>query len=58
MDWVPWTEAFAKAAVETGGRAKAELGAKKLELRLTGRISALANKEVGVIGWRVVGAAP
>ena len=58
VDWVQWTEAFAKFAVNTGGRAKKELGAKKLELRLTGRISAVAKKEVGAQGWRVVEAAP
>ena len=58
VDWVQWTEAFAKFAVNTGGRAKKELGAKDLELRLTGRISAVAKKEVGAQGWRVVEAAP
>ena len=41
-----------RRASEGGARAK------KLELRLTGRISAVAKREVGVLGWRVVDAAP
>jgi hypothetical protein len=52
--WVQGTEAFAKAAAEVAARARKELGATKLELRLTGRASDLANKEAAALGWSVV----
>lgn len=54
VDWVQWTDAFAKAATQAGARAKKELGATKLELRLIGRISAVAKKELAALGWTVV----
>ena len=54
VDWVQWTEAFAKAAAEAGARARKELGAKKLELRLTGRVSAVAKQQATALGWSVV----
>ena len=54
VDWVQWTEPFAKAAGEAGARAKKELGAGALELRLTGRASDLAKKEAAALGWKVV----
>ena len=54
VDWVAWTETFAKAAAEAGARAKKELGAQKLVLRLTGRVSAVASKEATALGWSVV----
>ena len=54
VDWVQWTDAFAKAATQAGARAQKELGATKLELRLIGRISAVAKKELAALGWTVV----
>jgi hypothetical protein len=54
VDWVQWTEPFAKAAGEAGARAKKELGAAKLELRLTGRASDVAKREAAALGWTVV----
>jgi hypothetical protein len=54
VDWVQWTEPFAKAATDAAARAKKELGATKLELRLTGRASDLAKKEAAAIGWTIV----
>jgi hypothetical protein len=54
VDWVQWTQAFAKAVADTAARARKELGATKLELRLTGRISALAKSEAGALGFAVV----
>jgi hypothetical protein len=54
VDWVQWTAPFEKAAREVGERAKKELGAGKLELRLTGRASELAKKEASALGWTVV----
>ena len=54
VDWVQWTEPFAKAVTEAGARAKKELGAGALELRLTGKASDLAKKEATALGWKVV----
>jgi hypothetical protein len=58
VDWVRWTEAFAKAVTEVEKRAKAELGATKLEMRLTGTMSAAAKKEMAARGWRVTEKVP
>jgi len=54
IDWVQWTEPFAKAAGEAGARAKKELEAAKLELHLTGRVSDVAKREAAALGWTVV----
>ena len=53
IDWVGWTAEFAKAAGDAGARAKKELGAGKLELRLTGRMSPVAKTEAAALGWTV-----
>ena len=53
VDWVRWTAAFDKALTEVEKRAKAELGATKLELRMTGTMSAVAKKEMAARGWTV-----
>jgi len=54
LDWVSWTEAYEKALDEVAKRAKEELGARKLELRMTGTMSAEAKKETAARGWQVV----
>jgi hypothetical protein len=54
VDWVCWTEAFEKSATEVADRAKKELGAAKLELRLSGAASPSAKKELAARGWTVV----
>jgi hypothetical protein len=53
VDWVRWTEAYDKALTEVEKRAKAELGATKLELRMSGTMSAVAKKEMAARGWTV-----
>ena len=53
VDWVSWTEAYDKALTEVEKRAKAEMGATKLELRMTGTMSAVAKKEMAARGWTV-----
>jgi hypothetical protein len=53
VDWVRWTEAFEKALGEIEKRAREELGAGKLELRMTGTMSAVAKKEMAARGWTV-----
>ncbi len=54
LDWVRWSEASEKWAAETGPRAQKELGATSLELRITGRVSDAARKELSTRGWKVV----
>jgi hypothetical protein len=54
LDSVRWTEPFATAVREAGDRAKRELGAKSLEMRLTGRASDRAERELKGLGWTVV----
>jgi hypothetical protein len=53
VDWVRWTEAYEKSLGEIEKRAKEELGASKLELRMTGTMSAVAKKEMAARGWTV-----
>jgi hypothetical protein len=54
VDWVRWTEAYEKSLAEVEGRAKTEFGATKLEMRMTGTMSAVAKKEMASRGWSVV----
>jgi hypothetical protein len=58
VDWVRWTEAFERSATEVEGRARSELGARKLELRTTGRLSPSAKAELARRGWTVVEGLP
>jgi hypothetical protein len=53
VDWIAWTEPYAKAVAEIGERSKKELGATGLELRLTGRMSDRAKQETKALGWTV-----
>ena len=54
VDWVSWTEPYEKAVTEVETRAKKELGVTKLELRMTGTMSAVAKKEMAARGFSVV----
>jgi hypothetical protein len=54
VDWVRWTEAYETSLTDIGKRAKEELGATKLELRVTGTMSAAAKKETVARGWTVL----
>ena len=54
VDWARWTEPFDKASAEVAQRAKAELGASKLELQTTGRVSDTAKKELAARGFTVL----
>jgi hypothetical protein len=58
VDWIRWTEAFDKASAEVAQRAKAELGATTIELSTTGRLSALARKELTARGFAVTDRLP
>lgn len=54
IDYLPWSEAADKAVKEVAARAKAELKATSLEIRLTGRVSDRAKQELKARGWTVV----
>ena len=54
VDWVPWTEPVDKASAELARRAKAELGASKIEMQTTGRVSDMAKKELAARGFAVL----
>ena len=58
VDWIQWTAAFENAAREVGDRARKELGAMKLELHMSGRMSDVARKEMSSLGWTVVEGVP
>jgi hypothetical protein len=54
VDWIRWTEPFDKASAELAQRAKAELGASKLELQTTARVSDTSKKELSARGFTIV----
>lgn len=56
LDWVRSSAATAAVLKEMGGRAKAELGATSLRLKLTGRLSERAAKDYAALGWTRFGA--
>jgi len=58
LDWISWTETYEKALTEVETRAKKELGATKLELRMTGTMSPVAEKEMAARAWTVVEKVP
>ena len=53
VDWIRWTQAYEKAAVEVASRAKAELGATRLELRTSGRMSQIARTNTTALGFKL-----
>jgi hypothetical protein len=53
LDYVRWTEASQKAATEMAQRAQKELGAKVLEMRVTGKVSDGARKGLTAAGWQI-----
>jgi hypothetical protein len=58
LDYVAWTREADQALAEIAARAKAELGARSLELRLTGSLSPTARKELQARGWTIVEGVP
>jgi hypothetical protein len=58
IDWIPWTEASSKALVDIDERAKKELGATRVEVELTGRLSDEARRQLAGRGWKVQEDAP
>jgi len=51
LDYLAWTESVAESAAEIAERAKKELGAKGLQMQLTGQVSTRARKELQGLGW-------
>lgn len=51
LDYLAWTEPVAKATAEIAERARKELGAKELQMQLTGQVSTRARKELQGLGW-------
>jgi hypothetical protein len=51
LDSLAWTESVAESAAEIAERAKKELGAKGLQMQLTGQVSTRARKELQGLGW-------
>jgi len=53
VDWVRWTEEIQRVTTESAARAKRELGATALEMRVTGTVTAAAKAGLGAEGWSV-----
>jgi hypothetical protein len=53
VDWIRWTQAYETAAGEVASRAKTELGAQRLELRTSGRLSDVARKNTAALGFKI-----
>lgn len=58
LDRIHWTEGSRKALTEIAERTRKELGAERLEIRLTGRMSPRARKEAEGLGWNVAQEVP
>jgi hypothetical protein len=53
VDWLRWTEQIHKAATDLAARAKRELGATSLEVRVSGGASPAAKAGLQAAGWTV-----
>jgi hypothetical protein len=53
LDYLAWTEQAAGTRTEIAERSKRELGAKGLQMQLTGRVSDRARTELQSRGWAV-----
>ncbi len=53
FDWLRWTESLKASAVEIGGRARQELGARTLVVRLSGKATPAAKAGLAAAGWTV-----
>ena len=51
LDYVPWTEHVAEVTLEITQRAREELGASRIRMHLTGRLSERARIELETQGW-------
>jgi hypothetical protein len=53
VDWVRWKEDLQKTTAELAARARRELGATALEMRVTGTVTAAAKAGLRAEGWTV-----
>jgi hypothetical protein len=53
FDWLRWTAALQKSAAEIAARAKGELGATRLEVRISGVVTPAAKNGLRAAGWSV-----
>jgi hypothetical protein len=53
LDYLAWTEPVAGTAAEIGERARKELGARGLQMQLTGTASDRARAELQKLGWEL-----
>jgi hypothetical protein len=53
VDWLRWKDELQKVTTELAARAKRELGATALEMRITGTVTAAAKAGLGAEGWTV-----
>jgi hypothetical protein len=53
FDWLRWTEPLRDSAIEIASRAREELGAKTLTVRLSGRATPAARAGLTAVGWTV-----
>jgi hypothetical protein len=51
LDWVRVSGTAKKQLTEMGARAKAELGATSLALRVSGQVTERATREYAALGW-------
>ena len=51
LDYVPWTEHVAEVTLEIARRAREELGANRIRMHLSGRVSERTRIELGTQGW-------
>jgi hypothetical protein len=51
LDWIRWTDATETAVRDLTSRARQGLGAKELQIALTGRASEDATRELTALGW-------
>jgi hypothetical protein len=58
LDYVHSTRAAMDHLAEIGTRARQELGARRLELQLTGRASDRAKQDAGALGWAITESVP
>ncbi|MBK5256944.1 MAG: hypothetical protein JJE39_13005 [Vicinamibacteria bacterium] len=53
FDYVYWTEALARSTIEIAARARKELGARFLQIDVTGTATTKAKTGLGAAGWKV-----
>jgi hypothetical protein len=53
VDWIRWTQAYETAAGQIASRARAELGAQRLELKTSGRLSEVARTNTAALGFKI-----